>query len=76
MTEPKTCQLSTAIYYGDESPIFGERSMIVRIEDESVGAFIVVENTCGGKIEFTDIAEMRAVFEAAKALLQQYPVED
>jgi len=68
-------QIASAIYYGDESPVFGERSLKISIDDEAGGAFIVLENTQGEKISI-DPNELDLICAEAKRLLNQYPQED
>lgn len=76
MSGPKVVQIASAIYYGDESPVFGERSLKISIDDdEAGGAFIVLENTQGERISI-DPDELDLICAEAKRLLNQYPQED
>jgi hypothetical protein len=69
--------VKVSVHQYDESPIFGEGSTHISIEDDAAGPYIkftqcrdTIEN---GSVTFDSVQEMAAVFDAAKELLENAP---
>ena len=68
----KTTSIKKAIYVDGNNPISGDVEVLVSVEDEGVGAFIVIETVdvdddCG-KIRI-DLDELEAVLVAAREMM-------
>ena len=78
MTARKITPIGMSVHLPDESPIFGDSSTHVIVDDESEGPFIVLRQftdhskLCEVRL---DIAELEAVLRAARRLLRAQPKE-
>lgn len=73
MTAVQTTINSIAIHRAGDSPIFGESTTIVRLDDEGGGPFVVIEQataTQPGVVKL-DPDEITIVMRAASRLLRQ-----
>ncbi|MDT4874339.1 hypothetical protein FQZ97_1096330 [compost metagenome] len=70
----KTMIRSISIYHEGESPIFGELTTTVSLDDEAGGMFLVIEGKEGQRV-CLDPEEIDHVFNAAKSLFAQAGVE-
>lgn len=70
-----TTPLTYAVHNENDSPVFGESTTHVSVEDEAGGAFILLKQFNGGEqvLRF-DLDELLAVTEAAKKLIGEQPV--
>ena len=66
----KTSAIKKAIYVDGNNPISGDVEVLVSVEDEGCGAFIVIETVDdeGGKIRI-DLDELEAVLVAAREMI-------
>lgn len=71
MPTVKTTPTRYAIHYEDESPIFGESTIHVSIDDEAAGPYLVIESTnpdgTDGKVTI-DFAQWPSVCDVVKHL--------
>ena len=67
--------LSISVHPKDESPVFGEQSMIVSIEDEGAGPYISILQVQEGVKISMDIEQLEAVVVAARQLLSAKTIE-
>lgn len=58
------------VHLDEESPIFGESSITVKLDDEAGGAFLVLEDTLGGKIS-VDYEQWKILNKAVDVLFSQ-----
>jgi len=76
MTARKITPIGMAVHLPEESPIFGEQTLKVRIEDDAAGPYLVLRQ-CGGEIEpgevRLDLEELEAVLRAARRLIRAQP---
>lgn len=71
----KTTSIKVSVSMNDQSPIFGEGSIFVSVEDEAAGWFIKLEDHGGNKISM-DFEQLEVVFETAKDLMRYEPDEN
>ena len=75
MTARKITPIGMSVHLPDESPIFGDSSTHVIVDDESAGPFIVLrqftDNSKLGEVRL-DIAELEAVLRAARRLIRAH----
>jgi len=69
--------IKVSVHAYGESPIFGENSTHVSLEDDSTGIYLKLEQ-CNdyiqnGAVTFNDIAHLKAVVAAAEELLENAP---
>ena len=66
----KTSAIKKAIYVDGNNPISGDVEVLVSVEDEGCGAFIVIETVDdeGGKIRI-DLDELEDVLVAAREMI-------
>lgn len=69
--------VSISVHRPDESPIFGESSTIVSLDDEGGGPFIVLtqHNEREDHAQAFDLEELREVLAAAEQLIGGWPAE-
>ena len=74
----KTAVMAMSIYYDDESPVYGERSIHIKIDDESGGSFFVVtqndERSKTGEIRL-EVGEIEKLAQLARQMMKGYPEE-
>lgn len=77
MTAVKTTINSIAIHRAGDSPIFGESTTIVRLDDDGGGPFIVIEQVTEAlhSVVKLDPDELPAVMRAAFRLLRQESID-
>jgi hypothetical protein len=77
MTTYSKTIIKVSVHLPDDSPIFGESSTHVSLEDEAGGIYLKLEqcndNIQNGCVTFNDIEHLEAVVSAAKELLQNAP---
>lgn len=78
MTTYKTTITSIAVHINDESPIFGESTTTVRIDDDAAGVYIVIDQS-GSEDPKTGIVkldpeELPVIMEVVRRLLEQETV--
>ena len=78
MTSRKITPIGMAVHLQGESPIFGESTIKVRVEDDAAGPYLVLHQ-CGGEIQpgevRLDLEELELVLRAARRLLRAQPKE-
>ena len=75
MKELKTVITAMSVYRDGDNPMFGESSIVVRLEDEAGGAYIVLSQDTddhGFQEMRFDMDELKAVYKCAKKLLESY----
>ncbi len=77
MTTYSKTIIKVSVHLPDDSPIFGESSTHVSLEDEAGGIYLKLEQ-CNdviqpGCVTFNDMEHLRAVVAAAKELLENAP---
>lgn len=73
----QTTITAIAVHMPDESPIFGERTTTIRLDDEGGGPFIVIEqltDTQPGVVK-PDPDELTLVMRTARRLLRQGSID-
>lgn len=70
MSKYKTTTISIAIHLENESPIFGESTISVELEDEAAGIFLIIKDGDAGVIK-VDIEQWDLLTKAVKALSAQ-----
>jgi len=80
MTTYKTTITSIAVHTDKESPIFGESTTKVRIDDDAAGVYIVIDQS-GSEDPETGIVkldpeELPVIMDVARRLLEQETVKD
>jgi hypothetical protein len=73
MTNPVTTILTIAVHSPNESPVYGERSLHVSLDDEGGGVYIIIKeqsDKLNSEVRI-DPAEVPVVFETAMKLLAQ-----
>ena len=77
MTAVQTTINSIAIHRAGDSPIFGESTTIVRLDDEGGGPFIVIEQLTDTQpsVVKLDHEEVALVMRAASRLLRQGSID-
>lgn len=75
-----TTILTVAIHVEDESPVFGENTVHVSLEDLGAGRFISIKQLGGGELEpgvvFLDFEEFDRINEAIETLKGQPGVQE
>ena len=76
----KTTITSIAVHINDESPIFGESTTQVRIDDDAAGVYIVIDQS-GSDDPETGIVklnpeELPVIMDVVRRLLEQETVKD
>ena len=79
MPDRKITPIGMAVHLPDESPIYGESTIHVLVEDEAGGAFIVLRQVASdgedmkpGEVRL-DLEELEAVMRAARRLIRAQP---
>ena len=71
--------MSVSVHHESVNPIYGEFNVVVRVEDEGAGPFLVLEQSsddgANQKIR-VDYDELLAVVQAAKMLMEQTYFEE
>ena len=70
--------VSVSVHHKDVNPIFGESNVVVRVEDEGGGPFLVLEQITADSTDQSirlDYDEFLAVAQVAKMLLEQTYIE-
>lgn len=70
--------MSVAVHNKAVNPIYGEFNVVVRVEDEGAGPFLVLEQNTDDRANQSirlDYDEFLAVAQAAKMLLEQTYIE-
>lgn len=77
MTALQTTINAIAIHRTGDSPIFGESTTIVRLDDEGGGPFIVIEQVTAAhpSVVKLDTDEITIVMRAARRLLRQESIK-
>jgi hypothetical protein len=78
MTNPVTTILTIAVHLPNESPVYGERSLHVSLDDEGGGVYIIIKEQ-SDKLNsevLMDPAEVSVVFETAMRLLAQQTLKE
>ena len=75
MAKWKITPTSVSVHLENESPIFGDNTTIVSLEDESGGAFIFCLRQPHGEAGTVkiDIEEFALIIQAANKLVSGYP---
>ena len=68
--EYKTTITQVTIHKADDSPVFGESATRIKLEDESCGAYLIIEQD-GGSITL-DPEELDLIVVEAKKLMAQF----
>jgi hypothetical protein len=73
MTSYKTTVVAIAVHRDNESPIYGEGTTTVRLDDEGSGPFLVLSQGTdeGTQTLRMDQSEIRIVMEAAERLIEK-----
>lgn len=66
----KTTSTAITVHLENESPVFGECSLTVKLDDEAGGAFVVLTDTIGASIKI-DYTQWKRLNEAVEALFRQ-----
>ena len=70
--------LATSVHQHDDNPIYGETATHVFLDDDASGAHFVLKQTDEhakvGEVRLT-MEELKAVYQAAQDLLENYPDE-
>lgn len=66
----KITTTAITVHLKDESPVFGECSLTVKLDDEAGGAFVVITDTMGAKINI-DYPQWKRLNEAVEMLFKQ-----
>jgi hypothetical protein len=81
MTGRKITPIGMSVHLPDESPIYGESTIHVLVEDEAGGAFILLRQVASdgedmkpGEVRL-DLEELEAVLRAARRLIRDQPKE-
>jgi hypothetical protein len=76
MTARKITPIGMSVHLPDESPIYGESTTHVVVEDEAAGPYIVLrqfgEESKVGEVRL-DLEELEAVLRAARMLIRAQP---
>jgi hypothetical protein len=78
MTNPITTILTIAVHPPNESPVYGERSLHVSLDDEGGGVYIIIKeqsDKLNSEVRI-DPAEVSVVFETAMRLLAQQTLKE
>jgi hypothetical protein len=78
MTNPVTTILTIAVHLPNESPVYGERSLHVSLDDEGGGVYIIIKeqsDKLNSEVRI-DPAEAPVVFETAMRLLAQQTLKE
>jgi len=78
MTNPVTTILTIAVHSPNESPVYGERSLHVSLDDEGGGVYIIIKEQ-GDRLDAEvriDPAEVPLVFKTAMKLLAQQTLKE
>ena len=78
MTNPVTTILTIAVHLPNESPVYGERSLHVSLDDEGGGVYIIIKeqsDKLNSEVRI-DPAEVPVVFETAMRLLAQQTLKE
>lgn len=67
MTKYKTTTLKVAVSIGDESPVFGENTVSIEVQDEAGGWYLKICDTNGAEIGI-DFDQLDAIYQAAQEL--------
>ena len=78
MTDPVTTILTIAVHLPNESPVYGERSLHVSLDDEGGGVYIIIKEQSDRLTSEVriDSAEVPVVFETAMRLLAQQTLKE
>jgi hypothetical protein len=78
MTNPVATILTISVHSPNESPVYGERSTHVSLDDEGGGVYIIIKEQ-GDRLDAEvriDPAEVPLVFETAMKLLAQQTLKE
>jgi len=67
VTKYKTTPLKIAISINDESPIYGEETIFIEVQDLAAGWFLKLSDTKGQEVSL-DFEQLDAVYKAAQDL--------
>lgn len=77
MTTYSKTIIKISVHRPDDSPIFGESSTHVSLEDEAGGVYLKLEQCHdyiqNGSVTFNDLEHLEAIVNAAKYLLENAP---